>query len=507
MSFDPLDTFAPRHIGPRGDDVAAMLEAVGAASLDALVDEAIPASIRLKAPLNLPAAESESAYLARLKTIAQKNKVFRSFIGLGYSDTLTPGVIRRCLFENPSWYTPYTPYQAEIAQGRLESLLNFQTVVTDLTGMAVANASLLDEGTAAGEAMTLLHRVQGKKLGDAIGAFLVSDRCFPQTIEVLKSRAEPLGIELRVGPADAMKFDVEVFGALVQYPDEAGRLDDLRPFIEKAHAAGVLVAVATDLLALALATSPGEMGADVVFGNSQRFGVPLGFGGPHAAFFATSQDYVRHMPGRVIGVSQDAHGHRAYRMALQTREQHIRREKATSNICTAQALLANMAAMYAVYHGPQGIKAIASRVHGMARALETCLTSLGFAQANAHYFDTLRITTDASTVRTVRAAAESYRINFRYDGETGIGIALDETATIADLVNIIEAFASAVATGANKVVPLDTKAAPPSWPAGLVRTSAYLTHPVFNTHRSESEMMRYCDLQYPLLRHISFISL
>ena len=359
-----------------------MLKEVGAASLDALIDEAIPASIRLKAPLDLPAAESESTYLARLKTIAKKNKVFRSFIGLGYSDTLTPSVIRRCVFENPGWYTPYTPYQAEIAQGRLESLLNFQTMVSDLTGMAVANASLLDEGTAAGEAMTLLHRVQGKKLGDAHGTFLVSDRCFPQTIAVLRSRAEPLGIELQIGPIDQMTLDAPgVFGALVQYPDEAGRLDDLKPFIDKAHAANVKVAVATDLLALALATSPGEAGADVVFGNSQRFGVPLGFGGPHAAFFATSQEFVRHMPGRVIGVSIDAHGHRAYRMSLQTREQHIRREKATSNICTAQALLANMAAMYAVYHGPEGIKAIATRVHAMTRALDGALKTLGYRAA------------------------------------------------------------------------------------------------------------------------------
>ncbi len=398
MSFDPLDTFAPRHIGPRGDDLAAMLKAVGAASLDTLIDEAIPASIRLKAPLDLPPAESESAYLARLKGIAKKNKVFRSFIGLGYADTLTPSVIRRCLFENPSWYTPYTPYQAEIAQGRLESLLNFQTMVTDLTGMAVANASLLDEGTAAGEAMTLLHRMQGKKLGDAVGVFLVSDRCFPQTIEVLRSRAEPLGIALHVGPADAMDFSgADVFGALVQYPDEAGRLEDLKPFIDKAHAAGVLVAVATDLLALALATPPGEMGADVVFGNSQRFGVPMGFGGPHAAFFATRQDYVRHMAGRVIGVSVDAHGKRAYRMALQTREQHIRREKATSNICTAQALLANMSAMYAVYHGPEGIKAIARRVHGMA------VRARGLAQVAGLHAGRTRTTSTRSDSRSTPA--------------------------------------------------------------------------------------------------------
>jgi glycine dehydrogenase len=489
--LDPLDTFAPRHIGPRGDDVAAMLKAVGAASLDTLIDEAIPASIRLKGPLDLPAAESESAYLARLKTIAKRNKVFRSFIGLGYSDTLTPSVIRRCVFENPGWYTPYTPYQAEIAQGRLESLLNFQTMVTDLTGMAVANASLLDEGTAAGEAMALLHRVQSKKLGDASGAFLVSDRCFPQTIAVLRSRADPLGLELRVGPAAAMAFGVDVFGALVQYPDEAGRLDDLRPFIQKAHAAGVLVAVATDLLALALATSPGEMGADVAFGNSQRFGVPLGFGGPHAAFFATSQDYVRHLPGRVIGVSVDAHGKRAYRMALQTREQHIRREKATSNICTAQALLANMAAMYAVYHGPEGIKAIASRVHTFARSLEGALASLGYQQTNLQYFDTLRIRTDAAKVKAIRERSVAAGLNFRFAGDTEVGIALDETVTTADLTAILDVFASA--SGAKSTaVALDVKAAQkPSWPKALQRTSPYLTHAVFNTHRSETEMMRY----------------
>ncbi len=490
--LDPLDTFAPRHIGPRGDEVAAMLKQVGAASLDQLIDEAIPASIRLKGPLDLPAAESESTYLARLKGIAKKNKVFRSFIGLGYSDTLTPAVIRRCVFENPGWYTPYTPYQAEIAQGRLESLLNFQTMVTDLTGMAVANASLLDEGTAAGEAMTLLHRVQGKKLGDANGTFLVSDRCFPQTIAVLRSRAEPLGIELKIGPADRMKLDQPaVFGALVQYPDEAGRLNDLKPFIDQAHAAGVRVAVATDLLALALATSPGEMGADVVFGNSQRFGVPMGFGGPHAAFFATSQEYVRHMPGRVIGVSVDVHGHRAYRMALQTREQHIRREKATSNICTAQALLANMAAMYAVYHGPEGIKAIASRVHTFARSLEGALASLGYQQSNLQYFDTLRIATDAAKTKAIRAAAEQAELNFRYVGDTEIGIALDETVTTADLTAILEVFATASGKQ-GAIVALDAKGSQqPSWPGTLQRTSAYLTHPVFNTHRSETGMMRY----------------
>ncbi|MBY0494571.1 MAG: aminomethyl-transferring glycine dehydrogenase [Cyanobacteria bacterium] len=489
--FPPLDTFANRHIGPRGDDIAAMLKEVGAASLDALIDEAIPASIRLKAPLNLPEAESESTYLARLKTIAKKNKVFRSFIGLGYSDTLTPSVIRRCVFENPGWYTPYTPYQAEIAQGRLESLLNFQTMVVELTGMAVANASLLDEGTAAGEAMTLLHRVQGKKLGDANGTFLVSDRVFPQTVAVLRSRAEPLGIKLEIVRSDKMNFDApDVFGALVQYPCEAGSLYDLKPFIDKAHAANVKVAVATDLLALALATSPGEAGADCVFGNSQRFGVPLGFGGPHAAFFATSQEFVRHMPGRVIGVSIDAHGHRAYRMSLQTREQHIRREKATSNICTAQALLANMAAMYAVYHGPEGIKAIATRVHALTRSLDGALKSLGYQQSNTHFFDTLRIKTAAAQAQAIHKEAEAAGINFRYIGDSEIGISFDETVTMSDLTAVVHVFTAAAQKGAG-VVAIDASTDGPKWPAALIRKSAFLTHPVFNSHRSESEMMRY----------------
>ncbi|HET9706208.1 MAG TPA: aminomethyl-transferring glycine dehydrogenase [Vicinamibacterales bacterium] len=489
--FAPLDTFAQRHIGPRPDDLQAMLKEVGAASLDQLIDEAIPASIRLQKPLNLPAADSESEYLSRLKTIARRNKVFRSFIGLGYADNLTPSVIRRCVFENPGWYTPYTPYQAEIAQGRLESLLNFQTMVSDLTGMAVANASLLDEGTAAGEAMTLLHRVQGKKLGSADGTFLVSDRCFPQTIAVLESRAEPLGITMKVVPVDEMPLDQpDVFGALVQYPDEAGRLDDLKPFIDKAHAANVKVAVATDLLALTLATPPGDVGADAVFGNSQRFGVPLGFGGPHAAFFATSQEFVRHIPGRVIGVSVDSHGHRAYRMALQTREQHIRREKATSNICTAQALLANMAAMYAVYHGPNGLKAMATRVHAMTRALDGAVRSLGFEQRNPEYFDTLRIAADPARVKAIHAKALAGGLNFRYVGDSEISIALDETVTMAELLSIVDIFASESSKGSKTVV-LERSEDGPRWPTELVRKSSYLTHPVFNTHHSESEMMRY----------------
>ncbi|MGE0041640.1 MAG: aminomethyl-transferring glycine dehydrogenase [Vicinamibacterales bacterium] len=493
MDLNATDRFAPRHIGPRGDDLQAMLDVIGAPSLDALIDEAIPKGIRLERPLDLPPAETESQYLARLGMIASRNKVFRSFIGLGYYDTLTPSVIRRCVFENPSWYTPYTPYQAEIAQGRLESLLNFQTMVCELTGMEVANASLLDEGTAAGEAMALLHRMQARRLGEAAGVFLVSDRVFPHTLAVLQSRAEPLGIELRVQPVGEMDFGGEhVFGLLLQYPDEAGRVDDISATIAAAREQGVATAVATDLLALALLTPPGELGADIVFGNSQRFGVPLGFGGPHAAFFAVKQDYVRHMAGRVIGVSVDAHGHTAYRMALQTREQHIRREKATSNICTAQALLANMAAMYAVYHGPDGITAIAARVHGLTRLLARALAGLGFALDHASYFDTLRVTVTPTESRAIRAAAEASGINFRHVGETGIGISLDETATAAEVHTIASIFAGAVS---KTVDPALTDPASlggtPAFPEPLRRTSPILTHPVFSRHRSETEMMRY----------------
>jgi glycine dehydrogenase len=491
MKLNPTDAFAPRHIGPSPEHTKAMLEVIGASSLDALIDEALPPSIRLRAPLDLPPPESESQYLSRLKIIARKNRVLKSFIGLGYYDTITPSVIKRCLFENPSWYTPYTPYQAEIAQGRLESLLNFQTMVTDLTAMEVANASLLDEGTAAGEAMTLLHRVQAKKLGEAGGTFLVSDRCFPQTIEVLRSRAEPLGIALRIISMADMTFDGDVFGVLLQYPDEAGALHDLRPFVTRAHEAGVLVAVATDLLALVLVTPPGEMGADVVLGNSQRLGVPLGCGGPHAAFFAVREAHVRHMPGRIIGVSIDAQGKSAYRMALQTREQHIRRERATSNICTAQALLANMAAMYAVYHGPAGLKRIATRVHDLARALDVGLRGAGYRQHNDAFFDTLRVSVPAGAVERIRSAAEEAGYNLRYAADGTIGIALDETTTVEDVKRVADVFAATSGkTGPEKVEKL-LEGGRTVIPASLTRSSSYLTHPVFTAHHSETEMMRY----------------
>ena len=493
-SLDANDWFAPRHIGPSPDERDAMLTAIGAASLDALIDDAIPASIRLTRPLNLPPAESEHQYLRRLTELAARNKTFRSYVGLGYHDTVTPSVILRMVMENPGWYTPYTPYQAEIAQGRLESLLNFQTMVSDLTGMEVANASLLDEATAGAEAMTLLHRVRTKKGTDGQRAlFLVSDRCLPQTIEVVRARAEPLEIDVEIGPTETMAFDTRSgrapFGVLLQYPDEAGLVQDLTPFITRAHDAGALVAVGADLLALALLTPPGEMGADIVFGNSQRYGVPLGYGGPHAAFFAARGAFVRQMPGRMIGVSVDGQGRTAYRMALATREQHIRREKATSNICTAQALLANMAAMYAVYHGPDGLRAIAGRVHGLARVLAAELHTLGLRQTNAHYFDTLRVEVP-SGVDAVRARALAAGVNLRYiDGHT-IGIALNETASTSDLRDIVDICATAVGkTGSTP----ETLQIPghDDYPASLRRTSAFMTHPVFNTHRSETEMMRY----------------
>jgi glycine dehydrogenase len=494
-NLDATDWFAERHIGPSRAERDQMLAAVGASSLDTLIDEAIPASIRLKTPLNLPPAESEHQYLRRLGHLAHRNLVFRSYIGLGYHDTVTPSVILRMVMENPGWYTPYTPYQAEIAQGRLESLINFQTMVADLTAMEVANASLLDEATAAAEAMALLHRV-GATRNVSRNRFLVGDRCFPQTIDVLRSRAEPLGLVLDIVAIERMEFGADVFGALLQYPDEAGLARDLRPTIDRAHKAGALVALATDLLALALLTPPGEMGADVVFGSSQRFGVPLGFGGPHAAFFATRNAHVRQMPGRIIGVSVDAEGHTAYRMALATREQHIRREKATSNICTAQALLANMAAMYAVYHGPGGLKAIATRVHRLAEILSRELTHLGLTQQNQHFFDTLRV--GVPGVDQVRARAVEHGINFRYVDERTVDVALNETVTLDDLEDIIAVFGAALgrsrpAAGMRDALrrTMAEIGSSVNLPSELTRTSPFLTHPVFNAHHSETEMMRY----------------
>jgi glycine cleavage system P protein (glycine dehydrogenase) len=478
-----LDAFQHRHIGPDAGAQDEMLRAIGVPSLDALIDQTIPSGIRFSKALNLPPAETEPAYLRRLRGVASRNRVMRSCIGMGYYDTHTPAVILRNVFENPGWYTPYTPYQAEIAQGRLESLLNFQTVVRDLTGMDIASASLLDEGTSAAEAMTMFHRLNTKKApAGQESVFLVSARTFPQTLDVLKGRALPLGIRLEIGDPGALPMD-KAFGLLLQYPDDHGEVADLKPIIDRAHSAGVLVAVASDLMALTLLTPPGEMGADAVIGNSQRFGVPLGYGGPHAAFFATRESFVRQAPGRIIGVSIDARGRRAYRMALATREQHIRREKATSNICTAQALLANIAAMYAVFHGPKGLRAIGERIHGMARAVEDALVAAGLLQTNAAYFDTLRI--EGAKAAAVRTAAESAGINFRYFADGAIGVAVDETTTIDDVADIVASF-----TGRT---PVYHDGAPPmiKAPVHLRRTSEYLTHPTFNSYHSETEMMRY----------------
>jgi glycine dehydrogenase len=503
------DSFVRRHIGPSPDERDAMLRAIGVASLDALIDEAIPSAIRLAAPLPLADGEAEYEYLQRLTHIARKNKTFRSYIGLGYHDTITPSVIQRMVLENPGWYTPYTPYQAEIAQGRLESLLNFQTMVMELTGMDVANASLLDEATAAAEAMTLLHRVRkGGNGGAERQRFVVSDRVWPQALAVVQTRALPLGIDVVVQPLSEMAFDAGTFGVLLQYPDEQGAVVDLSAVIARAHDAGALVAVGTDLLALALLTPPGEMGADVVYGNSQRFGVPLGYGGPHAAFFASRQQHVRQMPGRIIGVSIDAHGHTAYRMALATREQHIRREKATSNICTAQALLANMAAMYAVYHGPEGLRAIAARVHDHARALAARLTSIGVAPVHEHFFDTIRLHVGGGRLERVRSGALARGINFRYVDDETIDVALNETVYPDDLDEIVTVLAEGIGTSSNsrtfepsnpptllrssgETGPADQPSDRAAIPVQCLRRSPFLTHPVFNSHRSETAMMRY----------------
>jgi glycine dehydrogenase len=498
--FD-FEQFQSRHIGPDQAERDAMLNIVGAPSMDALVDEAIPERIRLGKPLNLPVGQSEHQFLRDLRAIASRNRIFRSFIGLGYYDCITPSVILRNVLENPGWYTPYTPYQAEIAQGRLEALLNFQTMVRDLTRMEVANASLLDEATAAAEAMTMLYRVQSRRLAASAGPprFLVGDGCYPQTVEVLKARAEPLAVEIVMMPSlrlDEARFDDRVFGALVQTPDEAGRVHDLRGFIARAKQAGVLVAVGTDLLSLVLLTPPGELGADVVYGNSQRFGVPLGYGGPHAAFFATLEKHVRQAPGRIIGVSIDSHGNTAYRMALQTREQHIRREKATSNICTAQALLADIAGLYAVYHGPKGLTRIAKRVHAYARLLEREIAKLGFPQVNAQYFDTPRfeVPGGAPSVGRILKAALASSLNLGYRQDNTISVALDETVDRDDVRAIVGAFAA----GANRRAPSVIETSPPedagaelAFPENLRRASSFLDHPVFNKYHSETEMMRY----------------
>ncbi len=478
-----LSPFVARHLGPAASETAAMLAALGYASLDDLISATVPASIRLKQSLNLPEGLDEAAAIAQLKKLASQNQVWRSYLGLGYANTLTPPVIQRNVLENPGWYTQYTPYQPEISQGRLEALLNFQTLVSDLTGMEIANASLLDEGTAAAEAMTLAFNVRKQK---AAKTFWVSAACHPQTIEVVKTRALPLGIEVMVGDHRSFSFDTPVFGLLLQYPATDGAIYDYDDFTAQAHEAKALVTVAADLLSLTLLRPPGEFGADIVVGNTQRFGVPLGYGGPHAAFFATRNVFARKLPGRLVGVSKDTYDQPALRLTLQTREQHIRRDAATSNICTAQVLLAIMASMYAVYHGPEGLRAIAARIHTQTQTLATALTAAGFTLGNEPAFDTLRVTVgDAQAAILARAA--DHRINLRVlDGETLI-VALDETVTDQDLQDLITVF-----TGNP-----NSKLSPPTHPLThspthpLTRTSPYLTHPTFHRYHSETEMLRY----------------
>src|SRR6266571_1395057 len=479
-----LNSFARRHIGPNEDEVSAMLREVGSENLDALTDAAIPKNIRLDRRLDLPEAKSETEALAKLRAVSRKNKVARSFIGSGYSDCITPPVIQRNVLENPGWYTAYTPYQAELAQGRLEALLNFQTMITDLTGLDIANASLLDEATAAAEAMTLCFAVKNPKLEGA--AFFVSAACHPQTIAVVRTRAKPLGIQIIIGDHRDFDFRTSVFGVFLQYPATDGAIYDYADFIKRAHGSDALVVVAADILSLTLLRPPAEFGADVAVGSTQRFGVPLGYGGPHAAYFATRDAYKRHMPGRLVGVSHDAQGRPAYRLALQTREQHIRRDKATSNICTAQVLLAVMAAMYAVYHGPDGLRAIARRVQGLTALLARGLRGLGFDLGGDPFFDTLRVRTEPARGERVLARARDRRINLRRYEDGSVGVALDETVTEAELLALLECFA-----GNPVPLPASAREGEPELEAPHARTSPFLTHEVFKRYHSEHEMLRY----------------
>ena len=480
--------FTRRHIGPNKKEEAAMLSVIGVDSMEELIEKTIPSSIRLQQPLATGSPMSEFEYLLELKNIATLNKVYKTYIGRGYYNTIVPSVILRNVFENPGWYTQYTPYQAEIAQGRLESLLNFQTMVTDLTALPIANASLLDEGTAAAEAMAMLFNHKNRDQDHVTAPkFFIDNAVFDQTKDILITRAKPINIELVFGDYLSAQLDDLYFGAIIQYPNSNGLIADYKKFIDEAHDVNAMVIMATDLLALTLLTPPGELGADVAIGNSQRLGVPLGFGGPHAAFFATKDEFKRNIPGRIIGVSQDAKGNRCLRMALQTREQHIRREKATSNICTAQALLSNMAAMYTVYHGSEGLKNIAKRITVLAQTLCNELENLGFENQNTFYFDTLKIT--VNNVDALKDIAEKNQLNFYYYADA-VGISLDETTSQSDILDIIHVFA-ALQNSDTATADFDFDAVLNNIPYNLTRNSEFLTHTVFNTHRSESQMMRY----------------
>ncbi len=483
------DKFTLRHIGPNKEDQAAMLKKIGAKDLDVLVDQTVPKAIRLKSPLNIGEGMSEYEYLGHIKDLASKNKLFKTYIGLGYHPTILPSVIQRNIFENPGWYTAYTPYQAEIAQGRLEALLNYQTMVTDLTGMEIANASLLDEATAAAEAMAMLFgsRSRAQKKANAL-KFFISDECFPQTISVVETRAIHFGIDLVVGSFEEIELDESYFGAIVQYPSVTGYIHDFTAFVEKAKSFDIKLGFAADLMALTLLTPPGELGADVVFGTTQRFGIPMGYGGPHAAYFATKESYKRQIPGRIIGVSKDASGNRALRMALQTREQHIKRDKATSNICTAQVLLAVMAGMYTVYHGAEGLTGIATKIHHTATTLASAIEELGYEQLNDHYFDTLVIDLKDDKAEIVNHLAIESKINFLYIDTQTIAISVNETTSIQDLNDILLVLATANGEESVSITELVERNALPN---NLLRSSDFLTHPVFNSYRSETDMMRY----------------
>ena len=484
-----MSAFSERHIGSNDAEKQAMLAKIGASSIAELIDKTIPAPIRLGRELNVSDALTEQEYLTHVNKLGAKNKVFKSYIGLGYNDTITPSVILRNVLENPGWYTAYTPYQAEISQGRLEALLNFQTMILDLTGMEIANASLLDEATAASEAMIMLYNSRSRNdIKEGKNKFFVSEFCFPQTIDVVQGRAENLGIELVIADPETFAFDATFFGALTQYPDALGRVQDLGAFTTKAHEAGVKVAVAADILSLVLLKSPGELGADVVLGSAQRFGVPMGYGGPHAAFFACKDEFKRTIPGRIIGVSKDADDNLALRMALQTREQHIKRDKATSNICTAQALLAVMASMYAVYHGPNGLKEIATDIHHKAVTVATELSKLGYTVKSNSYFDTLWVELpETVSVATLKYQTEANEINLRYVNDSQVTISFGESITSADLKTLVNVFAQI----AVKTTPEFTTVANTVLNSNQLRSTAILTHPTFNTHHSESQMMRY----------------
>jgi len=487
LNADYQEKFQSRHIAPNEADTAKMLKTVGVNSLDELISQTVPDRIRLKAPLNLPPAKSEFDYLNTLKQTASKNKVFKSYIGKGYYDVIVPGVIQRNILENPGWYTQYTPYQAEIAQGRLQALLNFQTMIIDLTGMEIANASLLDEGTAAAEAMFMQYSL--RKNSNA-NVFFVSEELFPQTIDILKTRSEPYGIELQIGDHRTVELTENMFGAIVQYPAGNGAVYNYADFAAKGHEKGIKLTVVADIMSLVLLTPPGEWGADIVVGSSQRFGVPMGFGGPHAAFFATKEEYKRSIPGRIIGVTIDSAGNYALRMALQTREQHIRRDKATSNICTAQALLAIMAGMYAVYHGPQGVKLIAERIHGLTVLLAKALGELGYEQLNESYFDTLKFDV-AHLSGPIHSEALNNEMNLSYNGSV-VTISLDETTSVEDVKTLVRFFAKVKGKSLTDVNIDELKANLQTViPADLQRQSAYFTHAIFNTHHSEHEMLRY----------------